>query len=118
MICASSSLPLSHVEGNVFFQRWPRVNAQCDSALFKYQRITTYQTHKDAEKLHNISVGHGVESSNEGVEDGNQSRDHHRHVDVDVYDHAQGGTCGVTQARGSHCTKAISAAYCGEESRT
>lgn len=54
----------------------------------------THQAQKDAEKLHHVGVRHRVESSNKGVEDRNHGRDHDRHVDVDVYDHAQRGTCG------------------------
>lgn len=57
----------------------------------------THQAHEDTEKLHHISVCHRVESSNKGVEDSYHGRDHHRHVDVDVYNHAQGGTCRTTR---------------------
>lgn len=90
-----------------------------DLAFIKYKLIVTYQAHKDAEKLHNVSVRHWVEPTNEGVEDGNQGWDHHRHVDVDVYDHAQGGTCGVTQAQhvlhGAQAG-AVGSSHCGKES--
>lgn len=86
---------------NFFFQG-------CDLAISKWKLIATHQAHKDAEKLHHVGVRHRVQSSNKGVEDRNHGRDHHRHVDVDVYDHAQGGTCGNVL----HCVevRAISSA--------
>lgn len=76
----------------------PNYLLRCDFTLFAYKLIVTYQAHEDTEKLHHVSVRHWIQSSNKGVKDRNQGWDHHRHVDVDVYDHAQGGTCGVTQA--------------------
>lgn len=53
----------------------------------------THQTYENAEELDDICVRHRVQSPNQCVEDGNQGWNHHWHVDVDVYDHAQCCTC-------------------------
>lgn len=52
----------------------------------------THQAHKDAEQLDHICVRNGIKSSDESVKDGYQCGDHHRHVDVDVHNHAECGT--------------------------
>lgn len=54
----------------------------------------TYQSNKNTEELHDVSVGHRVKSSNQGVKDGNKRRDHHRHLNVDVHDDAKSGSWG------------------------
>lgn len=61
----------------------------------------THQAHKDAEELNHIRVRHRVESSHQGVEDGDEGWDHHRHVDVYVHDHAQSRSCGADTSSSS-----------------
>lgn len=55
--------------------------------------VKPYQSQKNAEELDNVSVGHWIQSSHQRVENGNKSRNHHRHIDVDVNDHTQSGPC-------------------------
>ena len=54
-----------------------------------YISPSTHQANKDAEKLHHIGVGHRIKSSNQGVEDGDESRYNHWHLDIDVHDDTQ-----------------------------
>lgn len=63
----------------------------------------TYQADEYTKQLHHICIGHRVESSNQGVEDGYESWDDHRHVNVYVHDHAQGGACRETQQIPVYC---------------
>lgn len=52
----------------------------------------TYQAYEDAEKLNYISVGHGVETTHQRVQSGNERRNNDRSLHVDVNDHADGGS--------------------------
>lgn len=54
------------------------------------RRLTsTYQTNEDTEKLDHISVGHRVQSSNQGVKYSDEGGDDHGYLYVDVHDDAQ-----------------------------
>ena len=55
--------------------------------------LNTYQSQKYTEELNHVCVGHRVETSHQGVEDGDHGGDDDRHVDVNVHDDTQGGPC-------------------------
>lgn len=51
---------------------------------------STHQSHEDTDELYDVSVGHGVESSKQGVEDGDTGWGDDGHFVGETYDHPQG----------------------------
>lgn len=51
---------------------------------------STHQAHEDTDELYDVSVGHGVESSKQGVEDGDTGRGDDGHFVREPDDNAEG----------------------------
>lgn len=56
------------------------------------QGTTTDKSNKDTEELDDIGVGDCIETAGESVKDGDQRRDDHRDVHVQLQDHREGSS--------------------------
>lgn len=52
----------------------------------------TYQSYKNTEELDDISVGHRVEPTHQGVQSSNECRDDDGRMHIHINDHTDGGS--------------------------
>ena len=71
---------------------WGRWQCNLNLIQFELKKERTDQSEEDEEELDDVSVGHGVQSAEERVEDGDQGRHYDADGNVDIDDDGNGRT--------------------------
>ncbi len=66
----------------------------------KSRKSSTHQSDENTKELDDVGVGDRIQSTDEGVEDGNACRQHYSRVHWQLQDNRKGGACNTGGSKG------------------